>query len=408
MFKAYTFPLNPSTEQHEQIKSHGGAARWIWNQMLAQNIEKYNNEKKFNFRFDMNKITTQLRGEIGWLAEINSQVLQAKNMDLHEAIKSKIARKSKQTGFPKFKRKSDNSDSFRVPQFFKLSNKAVKLPKIGWVKWKQNRKLEGKAKNITIKQVGDKWMAVVLCELPDVPTRNAFAESEVIGIDVGIKDFAVLSDGIKYANPKHLQKREKLLKSRQRSLSNKVKGSANRTKARKCLSNLHRHVANQRKDFQWKLVDLITKNYQVVAMEDLNIRGMGKNRKLSKSISSAGWGLFKMKLTHKLAETGGLLFEIDRFSPSSKTCSSCGTINTMLTLKDREWDCSCGLKHDRDVNAAINIRNFCLNRLGTSQIHYGCGDTSNGEDSALSSSYESTKQQNLGIGLEATEALDSW
>lgn len=401
--KAYTFRLNPSTEQIILLAQHGGAVRWLWNKMLDANIKRYNQEKKFNFQFDMNRLTTELRKEHNWLKEINSQVLQQKNRDLDSALK----RSFNKHGFPKFKKKSHQSDSFRVPQFFKLSNKGIYLPKIGWIKWKNNRRLTGKAKSVTIKQDLDNWVAVVLCELPDVPVRNIFNESEIVGIDVGIKDFAVLSDGRKINNPKHFEKSSKLVKRKQRELSKKIKGSNNRNKARKDVTKLHRRIANQRKDFQWKQVSSITKNYSVICMEDLNIKGMKRNHKLSKSISSVGWLSFKNKLTHKIAEQGGLLVNIDRFAPSTKMCGSCGALNSNLTLADRAWDCDCGTHHDRDINAANNIRLFGLreiNRLGTSRIH-GCGDVTDGNRAYDLFSHISMKHQNPVIGSEAAEFL---
>lgn len=400
MNKAFKIPLNPTPDQLGLIKQTGGAVRWLWNTMLKMNIEKYESEKKFNFQFDMNRLTIPLRKEFPWLKEVNSQVLQQKNRDLDATLKRAI---SKVSGFPKFKSKHHCSDSFRVPQHFKVSKRGVLLPKIGWVRWKPNRKLIGKVKNITIKQDGDKWFAVVLCETPTVTPRSSFMDSEVVGIDVGIKDFVVLSDGIKVSNPKHLEKAEAKLKKYQRALSKKVKGSNNRNKAKKKLRKIHHHVSNQRKDFQYKLVHSITKKYQVVCVENLNIKGMMKNRKLSKSISSAGWYSFKQRMKQKLEETGGMLVSIDRFSPSSKMCGGCGAINNSLKLSDRTWTCDCGTTHDRDLNAANNIKTFGLteiNRLGICRI-YACGESANKDIGIPMSGYNSMKQENLFIGKEA-------
>jgi putative transposase len=408
MNKAFTFRLNPTEEQQVLIKQHAGAVRWLWNNMLAANIEKYDLEKKFNFQFDMNRLTTDLRKEHEWLKEINSQSLQQKNKDLDAALKRKISKKSS-CGFPKFKKKSNNNDSFRVPQFFRLSNKAVYLPKIGWIKWKVNRKLIGKVKSITIKQDLNNWIAVVLVEIPDVVQRTDFHINEIVGIDVGIKDFAILSDGTKIDNPKQFHKSEKLLKRKQKQLSKKVKGSNKRKVAKYKVAKLHRQIKNKRKDFQWKLVNSITKKYQVVCMEDLNIKGMVKNRKLSKAISSVGWGMFKTKLSQSLASSGGLLIDIPRFYPSSKTCSSCGTINEGLTLSDRKWVClACDSVHDRDVNAALNIKEIGLkNSVGTTRI-YGYGDTSSGIEAIDSISQVSLKYQNLVIGPDTTGLNIQW
>lgn len=394
-YKAYTFRLKPTTAQLELIISTAGACRWVWNHMLATNIARYDAERKFIFGVEQHKLLPGLKKENPWLGESNSQSLQAKCMDLDAALRRKIKNKT-EIGFPRFKSKHHNSDSFRVPASFKLSNKGIKLPKIGWIRWKVDRKISGKAKSVTVKQDGDRWVAVVLCEVPDVEQRQMFADSEIIGIDVGIKDFAVLSNGDKIANPKHLEKSAELLKRKQRELSRKVKGSSNRNKARKAVAKLHRHVANQRKDFQWKLVASITKSYSVVAMEDLNIRGMMRNHKLARSISSAGWGGFKLKLQHKLSESGGLVIDVNPQN-TSRMCSSCGALNHLLTLDVREWVCDCGARHDRDINAAVNIRSFGLNRLGTSRI-YACREPANGDMAYDISSYGSLKQEKSSVG----------
>lgn len=399
--KAYTIRLNPSAGQTEMLKQHGGAVRWLWNYMLSLNIEHYNEQQKFIFGYEQHNLLPELKKEYDWLKQINSQSLQAKCMDLDAGLKRKIAKKST-CGFPKFKKKTNQSDSFRVPQFFRLSNKKIYLPKIGWIKWKPHRKFNGKVKHVTIKQDLDNWVAIVTCETNDIPIRTDFINTDIIGIDVGIKDFAVLSDGTKIDNPKHFQNAEKLLKKKQQKLSKKNKQSNNRNKARYQVAKLHRKVKNQRKDFQWKLASSITKNYSVVCVENLNIDGMMKNRKLAKAISSVGWYSFNLKLQHKLSEIGGQLVKINRFAPSSKMCNSCGVINKALTLENRYWTCNCGVTHDRDINAAINIKSFGLeeiNRLGTSRI-YACGESYDGDVARDTSSYDSSKQENLVVGLE--------
>ena len=364
--------------------------------MLERNIERYNAEKKFIFQFDMNNLIPTLRPEFPWLNEINAQTLQGKCRDLDAALKRSFAKKQgSKSGFPKFKSKSHCSDSFRIPQGFKISSDGFKLPKIaGWIKSNKPRKLQGKAKNITIKQDGEHWIAVVLCELPDVPQREIFASTEVVGIDVGLTDFAVLSDGTKVKNPKHHNKSEARLQKRQRQLSRKKKGSCNRTKARKSVAKLHRVVRNQRKDFQQKLAFEITNRYAVVCMEALDVKQMVKNRRFSKNIGSAGWYGFKTKVGQKLYDRGGMLVEVDPRN-TSKTCNSCGHIREKLELSTRKWTCTeCGVVRDRDINAALNIRDRGINRVGTTRI-YGCGDTSDGMGDRSPVSHVSTKQQYL-------------
>lgn len=374
MIKTFEVQLLPNADQTVLLKQHCGAVRWLWNQMLDRNIKKYEAEQKFVFRFEMQRLLPELKKTHEWLSDINSQSLQDQCINLNNAISRKIKNK-KSTGFPKFKSKHDGSDSFAVPQHFSICNRSIKLPKIGRIKYNKQRPIEGKAKQIVVKQKDNKWFAYICCELHDVELVP-FSENEVVGIDVGIKDFAILSDGMKIANPRHLEHSSRLLKKKQQTLSRKIKGSNNRNKARKQVAKLHHKVANQRKDFQWKLAGSIAKNYTVASMEDLNIKGMLANHKLARSISSASWAMFKAKLAHQLMKKGGFVVNIGRFAPSTKTCSSCGLINDNLTLSDRVWNCCCGSVHDRDVNAAFNIKNFGiaeLYRLGTSRI-YACGD----------------------------------
>ena len=369
--------------------------------MLARNIEQYNSEKKFIFQFDMHKLIPELRSEFLWLSEIYSQSLQGKCRDLDAALKRSFAKKQgSKSGFPKFKSKSHCSDSFRIPQGFKISGAGFKLPKIsGWIKSNKPRKLQGKAKSITIKQDGEHWIAIVLCELPEVPQREAFNASEIVGVDVGLTDFIVLSDGTKVKNPKHYNKSEAQLQKKQRQLSRKTKGSCNRTRARKDVAKLHRRVRNQRKDFHQKLAFEITNRYAVVCMEALDVKRMVKNRRFSKNIGSAGWYGFKTKVGQKLEQVGGMLVEVDPRN-TSKTCNSCGHVRGVLTLDIRTWTCTeCGVAHDRDVNAAQNIKDRGINRVGTTRI-YGCGDASGGMGEYSPVNHVLTKQQKSGyVGI---------
>ena len=199
--------------------------------------------------------------------------------------------------------------------------------------------------------------------------ESYYKEDKTIGIDMGLKDFAVLSNGVKISNPKFLQKSEKLLKSRQRALSRKQKGSKNRDKARLMVAKTHEKVANQRNDFLHKVSTAITKQFDTIVIETLNIKEMKKNHSLAKSISNVSWSRFFEFIKYKAEKQGKNIIEIGMFQKSSKTCSVCGHVNKGLTLKEREWICkSCKTKLDRDINAAINIRNFGLKQIGLNQI----------------------------------------
>lgn len=408
MNKTVEVQLLPTRCQTEQLMQHAGAVRWLWNQLLERNIKQYDAEHKFIFRFEMQRLLPDLKKEYSWLSDINSQSLQEQCINLNKALLQKIKNK-KTRGFPKFKSKYDRADSFVVPQSFHVCNRSIKLPKIGRIKYVKHRRFEGKVKRIIVKQRGDKWVAMIVCEMPDTVRRD-FSDSEIAGIDVGIKDFAILSDGTKIANPKHFNKSEKLLRRTQKEVCRKCRGSKKHDIAKQRVKKLHNKIRNQRADFHWKLVSSIAKKYTVVAMEDLNVRGMVKNRRLAKHIGSAGWVLFKNKLNHQLAKKGGFVVNIDKFAPSTKTCSSCGVVREGLTLSDRTWVCgSCDEVHDRDINAALNIRQFGIEELlgkGTCRI-YACGDASSGFVKNQNETMSMKQEPELPLG-DPTYSTNKW
>ena len=233
------------------------------------------------------------------------------------------------------------------------------IPKIGVVKAVFHRPIEGKVKTVTILLTPtDKYFASILCEVEDGSSQST--GDKTIGIDLGIKDFAIVHDGTevtKYYNPKHIQRHEKNLARKQQKLARKKKGSKSREKAKKLVAKVHERVSNSRQDFLHKLSRKLVNESQVVVVENLNVKGMVRNHKLSKSISDVGWGMFVNFLDYKLKLIDGELIEIDRFFPSSKMCSSCGHVVDVLPLDIREWTCICGAYHDRDANASLNIRN---------------------------------------------------
>lgn len=395
--KAFKFKLKPTKEQEQQLVQWTGCSRWIWNWCLSTNKEEYEKTKKFIFKFDLKKQIPLLKKEFPWLSEAPSQALQNRVLDFDAALK----RVWKQgNGFPKFKsRHIEHHNTLRMEQVgshIKPTKKQIKVPKLGWVKWTRHRPLEGKLKNITIKKENNHWWCICLCEVPDVETRSDFHESEVVGIDLGISSFVVMSDGNNIKSTNEYRKAEKKLKRQQRKLSRKKKGSNNRNKQRIKVNKIHAKIKNKRQDFTHKLSNQIAKDYPVIAVEDLTINGMKKNRHLSKSISDQGWAVFLNQLLYKAKRNGGTAIKIDKFAPSSKTCSCCGNIKESLMLSERIYKCeNCGLELDRDLNAAINIKAIGidkLNRTGTVRI-YACGDTNDGEKAIDFSSYVSMKQE---------------
>lgn len=265
------------------------------------------------------------------------------------------------------------NDSFTCPQKWRLEKGFVFIPKIGEVKWIKHRAMKGKPKSITISQDGDKWYCSVLCEYT-IPDKAKECDN-IVGCDVGLKEFAILSDGTVISNPRHTKKYENKLAKEQRKLSKKQKGSKNRFKQRLKVRKIHNKIRDIRKDFLHKTSNSIAKNYDGIFVEDLNIKGMMKNHCLAKSIGDVSWSEFNRQLEYKCKWSFKYYLKIDRFFPSSKTCSNCGYVQEM-PLSKRIFDCpNCGISIDRDLNASLNIRNIGINTLGHSGIN-ACGDSS--------------------------------
>ena len=283
--------------------------------------------------------------------------------DLDTALKNCFKHKR---GFPKYKKKSNFSVSFRYAQGIKLDNNKVYLPKIGWVKQETHRKLPSKPSSATICLDGNKWYISYVVKKQ---------EQKPVGIDLGIKEFLVTSDGEVIDNPRFLDKSLKKLKKKQRRLSRKKKGSNNRKKQQLVVYNQHKQIRNQRHNFLHQVSSQIANEYDLICTKNLNVAGMTKNHKLARQIGQVGWSMFVKMLEYKSCLKGKHTVCIDRFSPSSKTCSACGKKHN-LTLSDRWISCSCGHEINRDANAAINIRNWGLDKFknteGTSEINV-CG-----------------------------------
>ncbi len=306
-------------------------------------------------RYDLQKQVVDLKKELPWLKETNSQSLQAALLDLDTAYSNFFKGRA---DFPKFKKKS-NRGSFNVPQNVKVEDGKLIIPKFKeGIKIKLHRDLVGTIKQATVSFTPTgKYFVSILCETKEeIPTKVPITENTTIGIDLGIKDFAITSDGEVFENPKYLRKAQSKLKYVQRKYS-KHKGK--RTK--KKLAKLHEDVVNKRKDFLHKVSSKLIRENQTIALETLAVKNMVKNHNLAQAISDAGWSTFVSMLEYKADWYGKNILKIGRFDPSSKTCSNCGTINKELTLKDREWTCSsCSTVLDRDINAAINIKSFAL------------------------------------------------
>ncbi len=362
MLKAFKFRLYPTPTQAVQLNQHIGSCRFVYNWALDQKIKTYEQTGKSVSRFDLNKMIPALKASNEWLGEVNSQSLQGMTKQVESAFTRFFREKN---GFPRFKSKKNPIQSFPVPQHYTVNfeNSTVKLPKIGEIKAVLHRMFEGELKTATVSRSckGHYYISVLTEDGKDLPVKQAFSDSTTIGIDVGIKDFAILSTSEKVENPKYLKNSLKRLKVLQKRVSNKQKGSNNRTKAKQRLAALHDKIANQRNDFQNKLSFKLVSENQAIALETLNVNGMVKNHNLAQSISDSAWGSFVTKIEYKAEWLGKTVLRIGQFEPSSKLCSVCGYHNKELQLKDREWQCpECTTTHDRDINAAINIKKFAL------------------------------------------------
>ena len=355
----YRYRIDPTAQQERLLNQFAGARRFVWNWALNRKRQHYQQTGTMLSYNDLAAELTQMKQQpaTAWLREIDSQSLQQALRDLHSAYQHFFRRAhngEKKKGFPKFKSRKTDPPRFRIPQRVRLEGSVVSVPKIGLIKVILHRPLEGVTKGATFKREAcGHWYISLVVEQQIAPKVDRPIQTH-IGIDVGVKSLAALSSGETIENPRWYRTQTRKLRRAQKALSRKVKGSRNRGKARIVVARLHQKIRNQRNDFLHKLsTDLIQHN-DLVSIEDLNVRGLAKS-KLAKSVLDAGWGMFRSMLAYKAERNDTHLIAIGRFFPSSKTCSVCGSINADLTLADRDWICTCGVQHDRDLNAARTI-----------------------------------------------------
>ena len=371
MLRAYKYRIYPTDEQKVLFAKTFGCCRFVYNWALNLKIEAYRQEKKtIAYKEVQDRMVNELKKENQWLTEVNSQALLNSIRNLDTAYKN-FFRDTHAVGFPHFKSRK-NKQSFQCPQHCSVDFKkgTLSIPKAKDIPAALHRRFKGTVKTVTVSMTpSGKYFASVLVdtdiqELPASPVQGDTA----LGIDLGIKSLAVCSDGRTFDNPKNLQHSLDRLALLQKRLSRKQKGSANRNKSRIRVARLQEHIANCRKDNLHQITHALTHDSQVrtLCMENLNVKGMQRNHYLAQAVGDASFGMFLTMLEYKCQWYGVNLVKIDRFAPSSKTCGQCGYVYKGLKLSERSWICpECGTHHDRDFNAACNIKEFGLKALPT-------------------------------------------
>lgn len=369
---AHKIELSPNSNEEQYFRKAAGVSRFVWNWGLDNWCKQYSTGKKPSGYSLKKEFNASKKTSYPWTYEVTKYASQQPFIHLQHAF-NKFFRK--ESGYPKFKCKGQNDSFYIGNDHFKLDGKRIQIPKLGWVRMREELRFQGRVVSATISCEAGRWFVSLQVE---VTKATPVCKSQAnIGVDLGIQTLATLSDGTQVYGPKPLKKLLKQLKRLQRQLSRKVKGSRNRDKARMKLAKLHYRIKCIRRDALHKLTTKLTYNYRTIVIEDLNVKGMMQNHCLARAISDMGWYEFRRQLTYKAELTGSNIVIVNRWFASSKTCSNCGSVKSTLPLSIRQFVCGqCELTIDRDVNAAINL----LNTVSSTGFQ-ACGEASSGSAS---------------------------
>jgi putative transposase len=408
MIRAHKITLKLNNKQKTYMAKASGCARFAYNWALAEWQKEYAAGNKPNEAAMRRHLNAVKATKFPWMLEVTKCAPQMAIKDLGKAFQNFFA---KRTGYPKFKKKGIH-DSFTLSNDqTKIHGKKLRIPNLGLVKMREDLRFVGKILWVTVSRKGNEWCASISVELPDAATSPSanlnHTISNVVGIDLGVTQLATLSTGEVFANPNALEKKLDKLRRLSRGLSRKQKGSKNREKSRRKLSQLHRSIGDLRSDALHKMTNHITRRFNVICLEDLNVRGMTKNKHLARRLSDSSFGEIRRQLEYKAASKGGSVLFVNAFFPSSKLCHICLAKNEGLTLADRQWQCAgCGATHDRDLNAALNIRNHAVSYTVAGEARQACGEEGSGSKAikrpkvkpASVKQESSTKSARVGLG----------
>ena len=375
---AHRIALDPTNVQRTCLAQAAGVARFSWNWALAEWRRQYAAHRADPSLPQPNEaalrraLNRRKRAEFPWMYDVTKCASQEAVIDLGMAFRAFFR---KQARYPRFKQRGRARDSFCAANeagTFRVEGKKIRLPKIGWVRMREELRFRGVAKRVTVSRAGERWYAAVTVEMPD--PAPASPPGEAVGVDLGVTTLAVLSTGERIPGPKAYRRRLAALRRSSRALSRKRKGSANRRKAQVRLARVQARTANIRRDATHKATTRLARGWRRIVIEDLNVRGMAANRRLALSVMDGGFHEFRRQLAYKAAMVGSTVVLADRWYPSSKTCSCCGSVAAGLDLSQRIYRCSsCGLEIDRDLNAARNLEGLAASSAATA-----CGGTRSG------------------------------